>query len=53
MLHCIDKYKDRKSLFLALDKRNEKLKRQDQLIIELKQKLKDKDQESGIVYCTI
>ena len=44
-----DQYKDRKTLFLALDKRNEQLKRQDQLIIELKQKLKNKDQESGIV----
>ena len=44
-----DKYKDRNFFLFTLNKRNEQLKKQDQLIIELKQKLKIKDQESGIV----
>lgn len=36
-----------KSLVHTLEKRNEQLKKQDQVIIELKQKLKDKEQECG------
>ena len=44
-----DKCKNRKSVYLTLDKRNEQLKKKDQVIIDLKQKLKDKEQECGII----
>ena len=44
-----DKCRSRKSLYLTLEKRNKQLEKLDKVITELKQELKDKDQESGIV----
>ena len=44
-----DKCKNRKFLYFTLDKKNKQLKERDEVIIDLKQKLKDKEQECGII----
>ena len=44
-----DKCKNRISAYLTLDKRNEQLKKKDKDIIDLKEKLKEKEQECGII----